>query len=126
MSNIMKKDGFSYTFDPKACESCQGKCCTGESGYIYVNKEEIENISAFLEIAVEQFVDQYLFKKGYKYSIKERFFNGSYECIFYDRDSNGCTIYESRPTQCKTFPFWDYYKNRVDELKMECEGIIDE
>ena len=63
-------------------------------------------------------------KKGYKYSIKEQLFNGSYECIFYDRKSNGCGIYDARPTQCKTFPFWDYYKQRVDELQLECPGIV--
>jgi len=125
MSNIMKVDGFNYAFNPKACESCQGKCCTGESGYIYVNKTEIENISTLLDMPIKEFVNQYLFKKMYKYSIKEVVYNGSYECVFYDRESNGCTIYDARPTQCKTFPFWDYYKTRVEELKLECEGVID-
>ncbi len=125
MSNIMKEEGFNYAFNPKACESCQGKCCTGESGYIYVNKNEIEKISSLLNMPVKDFVNQYLFKKMYKYSIKEIVYNGSYECVFYDRETNGCTIYDARPTQCKTFPFWDYYKTRVDELKMECEGVID-
>jgi Fe-S-cluster containining protein len=67
----------------------------------------------------------YLFKKVYKYSIKELKYNNSYECIFYDRISNGCGIYDARPNQCKTFPFWDYYKTRITELKQECPGIID-
>ena len=67
---------------------------------------------------------KYLFKKGYKYSLKEIKYNDSHECIFYDRDINGCKIYEARPSQCITFPFWDYYKTRVDELKQECPGII--
>jgi len=125
MSNIIKEDGFNYAFNPKACESCQGKCCTGESGYIYVNKTEIEKISTLLDIPIKEFVNQYLFKKMYKYSIKEVVYNGSYECVFYDRNSNGCTIYDARPTQCKTFPFWDYYKTRVNELKLECEGVVD-
>lgn len=34
-------------------------------------------------------------------------------------------IYEVRPTQCRTFPFWDYFKTRVDELKLECPGVVD-
>ena len=33
-------------------------------------------------------------------------------------------IYDARPNQCITFPFWDYYKTRLDELKQECPGII--
>lgn len=126
MSNIMKKESFPYAFDASACNTCEGRCCTGESGYIYVNKTEILAIADLLNLDVNDFAVKYLFKKGYKYSIKELKYNDSYECVFYDRESNGCKIYDARPTQCKTFPFWDYYKSRVDELKQECPGIIDE
>jgi len=125
MSTLMKEDGFDYSFNPSACENCEGKCCTGESGYIYVSKSEIENIALILEMDVREFVNKYLFKKMYKYSIKEKKNGDSYECIFYDSTKNGCTIYDARPLQCKTFPFWDYYKTRVDELKLECPGISD-
>ncbi len=125
MSTIVKKDDFPYSFDSSACSTCQGRCCTGESGYIYVTKSEIERISELLELEVVDFVNNYLFKKGYKYSIKENKFGDSHECIFYNRDTNGCNIYEARPLQCKTFPFWDYYKKRVNELKLECPGVID-
>ena len=126
MSNIIKKEEYPYSFDSSACSTCAGKCCTGESGYIYVTKTEILAIAEVLEMDVNEFALKYLFKKGYKYSIKENKFNDSYECVFYDRDSNGCKIYNARPSQCKTFPFWDYYKTRVDELKLECPGIIDD
>jgi Fe-S-cluster containining protein len=125
MSTIIKQDGYSYAFDYSACATCEGRCCTGESGYIYVTKTEIENISELLGLSVNDFVREYLFKKMYKYSIKERKVGDSYECVFYNKESNGCSIYEARPSQCRTFPFWDYYKKRVDELKLECPGIID-
>jgi Fe-S-cluster containining protein len=125
MSDLMQKEGYPYAFDPKACEECQGRCCTGESGYIYVNKTEIEAIAKLLNLNINEFAVKYLFKKGYKYSIKENKFEDSYECVFYDRETNGCKIYEARPSQCKTFPFWDYYKQRVAELKEECPGVID-
>ncbi|MCF6309637.1 MAG: YkgJ family cysteine cluster protein [Sulfurimonas sp.] len=125
MSTVVKKDGFSYLFDYSACSICQGRCCSGESGYIYVTKAEIENITKFIGLDIKDFMQQYLFKKGYKYSLKEKKFGESYECVFYDRESNGCTIYEARPLQCKTFPFWDYYKIKVNELKLECPGVKD-
>jgi len=125
MSNITTKESFPYAFDSSACATCQGRCCTGESGYIYVTKDEIRNIAEVLKIDINELRVKYLFKKGYKYSIKELKCNDSYECVFYDRESNGCKIYNARPSQCKTFPFWDYYKTRVDELKEECPGIID-
>ncbi|WP_297440150.1 YkgJ family cysteine cluster protein [Sulfurimonas sp.] len=126
MSNIMKKEGYPYAFNTDACATCEGRCCTGESGYIYVSKNEILAIAEVLKMDVNEFRVKYLFQKGYKYSIKERKYNDSFECVFYDRESNGCRIYNARPTQCKTFPFWDYYKTRVDELKKECPGIIDD
>ena len=125
MSTLIKEDGFSYAFNPSACDTCEGRCCTGESGYIYVTKTEIEKIALLLEMDVKEFINGYLFKKNYKYSIKEKKNADSYECIFYDSKTNGCTIYGARPLQCKTFPFWDYYKTRVDELKLECPGILD-
>ncbi len=126
MSNIIRKESYPYAFDSSACATCQGRCCTGESGYIYVTKDEIKAIAEVLNEDINELRVKYLFKKGYKYSIKEFKYNDSYECVFYDRESNGCRIYNARPSQCKTFPFWDYYKTRVDELKQECPGIIDE
>ena len=125
MSTIIKKNGYNYSFDSSACSTCQARCCTGESGYIHVNTLEIDNIANFFGLETIEFVNKYLFKNGYKYSIKEREVGESYECVFYDRDSNGCSIYEVRPTQCITFPFWEYFKDRVDELKIECPGVID-
>ena len=126
MQDLIKQETYPYAFDPSACNSCEGRCCTGESGYIYVNKNEIESIAKLLNMQVSDFAKEYLYKKGYKYSIKEIKFNESYECVFYNRETNGCGIYDARPTQCRTFPFWDYYKTRVEELKLECPGIIDD
>ena len=110
MQDIITKEGFDYGFIQSACYSCGGRCCTGESGYIYVNKNEMERIASFLEMDIETFKEKYLYKKGYKYSIKEVKVDESYECVFYDKEHNGCLIYQARPIQCRTFPFWDYYK----------------
>lgn len=126
MHALMREEGFPYAFDPSACASCQGRCCTGESGYIYVTKTEALAICSVLNIELSEFVAQYVFKNGNKYSLKERVFGEQHECIFFDRENNGCQIYTARPTQCRTFPFWDYFKANVDELKAECPGIIDD
>lgn len=122
----MRKEGFSYAFDPSKCQSCEGHCCTGESGYIYVTQDEIFALAKLLDLETTEFVNTYLFKKGYKYSLKELEHEGSFDCIFYNRQTNGCGVYEARPSQCRTFPFWDYFKQRVDELKMECPGVSDD
>ncbi len=36
--NIVTKEGFDFTFDPIGCETCEGNCCIGESGNIWINK----------------------------------------------------------------------------------------
>jgi len=120
----MIQEGFCYAFDPSACASCGGNCCTGESGNIFVSVTEITAIAKLLEMDEKEFRREYLHKVAYRYSLKEKIFNGSYDCVFFDRSLNGCSIYQERPLQCRTFPFWDYFRHRVDELKAECPGII--
>lgn len=112
-------------FNTSACASCGGRCCTGESGNIFVNRSEIESLSTLLGLDVVEFKAQYLIKKGYKYSIKETKFGDSHDCVFYSREAGGCSVYLARPMQCRTFPFWEYYKKNVDALKLECPGISD-
>lgn len=126
MSTIIREKEYPYAFDYSACASCGGKCCTGESGYIFVTINEIKKIAQHLDLSVNDFGVKYLYKKDYKYSINEvRQEDGSYECVFFDKKIGGCKIYEVRPSQCMKFPFWEYYKTRVDELKEECPGIVD-
>ena len=120
--NIIVKEGFPYRFNAHACKECEGNCCIGESGYIWVTKEDIKNISNYLKIDEEIFKKTFLIKVGYRYSLKEKPHKSGYACIFFE---NGCKIYPVRPNQCRTFPFWEYYKTRVDEIKKECPGIID-
>ncbi len=46
-------------------------------------------------------------------------------CMFYDADA-GCTIYEGRPTQCRTWPFWPeivHRKRSWDKAAGDCEGM---
>ena len=125
MSDLMRQDGFNYAFTPSACDSCGGRCCTGASGNIFVSAEEISALSQLLKLDEQLFRATYLRKQGYKFSLQERIVGLSHDCIFFDRDKGGCGVYEARPMQCRTFPFWDYFKTHMGELKNECPGIID-
>ncbi len=121
---LRQKEGFSYGFNPEACATCKGNCCIGESGYIWVNKEEIKAIAAFLHVEEVAFVEQYLFKESYRFSIKETPHPTGVACVFFDDAKRGCSIYEVRPQQCRTFPFWNYFKHRPNEVEEECPGIV--
>lgn len=124
MSDLMTHEGYSYAFDPSACASCGGNCCTGEGGNIFVSVTEIAAIAALLGMEEGAFRRTYLRKEGYRFSLKEKIVNGSHDCVFFDRSLKGCSIYAARPLQCRTFPFWDYFRTRIDELKTECPGIL--
>lgn len=98
MSEWWAEDGLRFT-----CTRC-GKCCQGpEPGYVEVTRAEVERIAAHLGIPLETFGRRYLRRvKGNKVSLTEQQ-NG--DCVFWKR-GEGCSVYEVRPTQCRTFPFW--------------------
>ena len=82
-------------------------------------------ISDFLKIDSATFILDYLRKDSYRPSIKElKIGPDNFSCIFFNHETNGCEIYPVRPEQCRTFPFWEYFKDRPDELKEECPGVV--
>jgi Fe-S-cluster containining protein len=115
---------YIFTFNQNACDDCKGKCCNGEKGNIWVNKNEITAIAAFLGIETKKFISSYLLKKGYRYSIKELKTGKNYACLFFDTKKNGCGIYDVRPEQCKTYPFWPFFKDHPEVVIEECIGIV--
>jgi Fe-S-cluster containining protein len=124
LSNLIKKEGFPYAFEPSACDTCAGNCCIGESGYIWITIQEIDFLSKHLNISLEEVREKYLNKIGYKYSIKEvKLAEDNYACAFFNLEKRQCSIYEARPMQCRTFPFWDYFKENTEEVYKECPAI---
>ncbi len=117
-------EGFNFQFDEAACLSCNAYCCSGKTGYVWLQNEEISNIASYLKLSNSTFKKEYLKKIGNDYSIKELLINGSYECVFLT--SGKCEIYEVRPIQCSNYPFWEIYKKKSDIalLTNECPGII--
>ncbi len=125
MKNLIFKEGYGYGFDTSACESCGGSCCTGESGYIWVKHDEIEKIADFVNLRVEDFATMYLKKVKHRYSLREKkLAPENYACVFFDEKNRGCSIYPVRPLQCRTFPFWEQFKDDEEEVRKECPGIV--
>ncbi len=83
------------------CTQC-GDCCTGEPGFVWVNQEEIAALARRLNLDVATFEAQFVHKVGIRKTLTEKE-NG--DCVFLkDRK---CTVYEDRPRQCRSWPFWE-------------------
>lgn len=91
-----------YFFDQGLQFTCQrcGRCCTGGSGTVGVEPDEVAAIARFLTMPEGSFVARYCRLVDGRLALKEKA-NG--DCILHD---GGCTVYPVRPAQCRTFPFW--------------------
>jgi Fe-S-cluster containining protein len=121
--NMVRREGFDFSFDPAACERCLGYCCTGEPGCIWVNEQEISKIADYLGEDISGFISRYLSRIGRRFIIKEVKIAGSFHCLFFDKETGKCAIYDVRPAQCKTFPFWEYFRDNPEEAVKECPGV---
>lgn len=120
---LIQKPGFPFTFNPEACTWCPGKCCNGESGTISISRKEIEALARYLGVEISRCIEDYLIKLPSRYSIREIKKGKNYACFFFDSTKNRCAIYPVRPHQCRTFPFWSYFKYRPDIAARECPGV---
>ena len=117
------QNNFPYHFDSKACKTCGGKCCRGLEGYIWISMEELEKMAGTRKMDLALFSKQYVRQVQGKLSLQERIINGEHFCCFFDLIDCRCIIYQSRPKQCRTFPFWDQFKKDPQKLFEECPGV---
>jgi hypothetical protein len=116
-------EGLNFT-----CTQC-GNCCTGGPGYVWISEEEIARLAEHLKMTVSEVVKKYCRKISGKFSLKERKnLRGEYDCIFlaHEGDRRGCTVYEVRPLQCRTWPFWDgnlISQNSWNRAGQTCPGL---
>ena len=103
------------------CTTC-GNCCTGGPGYVWLSDEEVDRLATHLNLSRGETLEQYCRELFGKISLKEsRGPGGSYDCVFLKeikpprtnrrgdaivQAKRVCGIYEARPLQCRTWPFW--------------------
>jgi len=108
-------DGLSFE-----CQQCGG-CCGGFPGFVWVTDEEAAAIAEHLGIDVETFHEKYTKRVMSRRTLREV---GNYDCIMLKNGS--CSIYEVRPIQCRTFPFWDENldeRSDWDSAARHCPGM---
>jgi Fe-S-cluster containining protein len=105
-----------------ACQG-SGKCCVshGEFGYVYLTGEDRTNMARVLGLTRSAFTKKYCKKTDGVWHTKDR--EGS-ACIFLE--GKRCSVYEARPMQCRTWPFWPEVMNAkswAKEVKAFCPGV---
>ena len=110
------KEGLKFT-----CTGC-GNCCTGAPGAVWVEDEEIERIAEHLGKSVGEVRLMHTRPWRNRVTLTE-FANG--DCTFFDGNTRRCSIYPVRPTQCRTWPFWQSNlatEHDWTETQKECPG----
>lgn len=103
------------------CTGC-GKCCTGSPGYVYLSKPDLEHLAAHFALSEEEFLQKYARDVDGQYALLEE--PETYDCVFLK--NKRCTVYEARPIQCRTFPWWIHHLRKSEDWKeaaQRCEGI---
>ena len=103
------------------CTGC-GRCCTGSPGVVWVTEDEIVALAEYLSLSLEDFVTKYIRLVDDRFALEEDPKN--YDCVFL-KDKR-CTVYEKRPSQCRTYPWWVHNLTSKEEWlaeAMHCEGI---
>ena len=103
---------------------CQGtgKCCRahGENTYVYLDHHDRVRLADHLGISPAELRRRYLAKTHGLVHLRDP----ARDCIFLE--NHRCSVYEARPRQCRTWPFWpENMKRRVWETEIVpfCAGI---
>ncbi len=106
---------------------CQGSgnCCVsrGSYGFVYLSDIDLKRFSKYFKISIKKFKEKYCqITDGFIHLSEKYKINGN--CIFL-KDKK-CTVYNSRPTQCRTWPFWNENMNAKvwnEDIAINCPGI---
>ena len=106
---------------------CQGSsnCCVtrGSNGYVFLSKKDLSRLAKYFNLSLIKFKNNYCQTTDGFIHLKElKEINGN--CVFLNEKR--CTVYKSRPVQCRTWPFWNENMNVKtwnSNISKNCPGI---
>jgi len=122
-NNNFYADGLNFS-----CKRCS-TCCRFEAGFVFLSKKDVSHLAAALDMNYNDFIMTHCRwipgNDGKKLlSLQEK---PNYDCIFWSSgETEGCSLYEKRPLQCRLFPFWESIvktKSSWDMTARDCPGM---
>ena len=130
-----KEGGLSFS-----CTMC-GNCCSGSPGSVRFTESEAESMAAKLDVSTTYFYDKYARREVEgEFSwleLKEvptpavehpdgLTIQSGLDCIFLDREAIPgkavCSLYDARPLQCRSWPFWSEIVESEDDWIKASQG----
>lgn len=117
-----------------SCKRCSS-CCRGEPGYVFLSKWDVKRLLRRLGLDFKTFYSEYCtlvdVGTGIQLSLREIAREAgpgksAYDCAFWGLE--GCSVYEDRPVQCLSYPFWASIVDSKDSWHDEarcCPGVAD-
>jgi Fe-S-cluster containining protein len=125
MNKVMDKVADKKMWSEGLRFECQGsgKCCVshGDYGHVFMTAEDRKRMAKVLGLKTAAFTKKYCEIKDGIWKLKD---HESGDCLFL-RDKR-CSVYEGRPTQCRTWPFWPEVleaKTWTTEVAAFCPGV---
>jgi Fe-S-cluster containining protein len=111
------RDGLRFECRPDC-----GVCCTNHEdyAYVYLADGDLERMAELLQMTPEAFEEQYTTSDDGWTVLRM----DEPDCPFLEQGR--CRVYEARPTQCRTFPFWPENLSsavRWRRLRRFCPGV---
>jgi hypothetical protein len=103
------------------CMAC-GRCCGGGPGYVWMDEDELTEMSEFFGLPILEFRRLYVRRLWRGMSLRER---ENYDCVLLDANHR-CMAYGVRPLQCRIWPFWPSNLKSPEtwqEAARRCPGI---
>lgn len=112
-----------------ACHRC-GNCCSGGSGFVWLEAGEIERMAAALGATTASFSRRFVRSAQdprtgeQRLALIENETHGGRCALLFGK--NTCSVYEARPKHCRTFPYWDTVledRAAFEVARATCPGI---
>lgn len=106
------------------CKQCSW-CCGNGPGVVYLSLEDLARLCEFSKTNYVDFIKKYcrwvMYTDGNEVLALQE--DKQYRCILW---KDGCSMYDARPVQCSTYPWWDWLcgsKEMWQECGKTCPGI---